>query len=70
MLGEYQGRLKIALTAPPVDGEANAALIDFLAALLKVPKRALTIEKGETSKRKIVAIAGVTMDHLLSRLAA
>lgn len=59
LLGVHDGALKIALTAPPVDGEANAALIAYLAGALGVPKRAVRIVRGETSKTKTVEVDGV-----------
>jgi len=51
------GALKIRLTAPPVDGAANAALIAFLASLFNVPKRAVTIISGERGRNKRVHVA-------------
>lgn len=59
LLGVHDGALKIALTAPPVDGEANAALIAYLAGALGVPKRSVRIVRGETSKTKTVEVDGV-----------
>ncbi len=59
VLGEHDGRLKIALAAPPVDGEANAALVEFLAGALGVKKVAVTILRGETGRRKTVRIGGI-----------
>jgi len=50
--------LKIRLTAPPVDGAANAALIGFLADVLGVKKAAILIRSGETSRLKILQITG------------
>src|SRR5438309_8698902 len=50
------GALRIRLTAPPVDGAANIALIAFLADLLGVPKRAIAIVRGAQSRDKIVSI--------------
>ncbi len=57
--GEHDGRLKIQLAAPPVDGEANAALLAFLAAALEVRKADVAIERGETGRRKTIRVAGV-----------
>ena len=54
------GGLKIRLTAPPVDGAANEALIRFLADTFSVPKAQIEIVSGHTSKNKIVRIAGVS----------
>ena len=58
--GEHDGRLKIQLAAPPVDGEANQALIEFLARALGVRKADVSIERGETGRRKTVRVAGVS----------
>lgn len=54
--GVHDGALKIALTAPPVDGAANAALIAFLAGLFDLPKSAVRIAAGQTGRRKTVAL--------------
>ncbi len=59
-VGEHDGRLKLQLAAPPVDGEANAALVEFLARALGVRKADVTIERGETGRRKTVRVVGVT----------
>jgi uncharacterized protein len=56
--GEHDGRLKIQLAAPPVDGEANEALIAFLAAALGVRRADVTIERGAAGRRKTVRVAG------------
>jgi len=58
--GEHDGRLKIQLAAPPVDGEANAALVAFLADALSVRKQDVTIVRGETGRRKSVRVRAVT----------
>ena len=58
-VGEHGGRLKIQLAAPPVDGEANRALVAFLAEALGVRKGDVSIERGETGRRKTVRVAGV-----------
>ena len=58
--GEYQGALKIRLTAPPVDDRANDALRRFLAATLKAPLSAVKIVAGEKSRTKRVLIEGIT----------
>jgi len=60
ILGVHDGALKVALTAPPVEGAANAALIALLAKALGVAKRAVTIVSGEASRQKRVEIEGVT----------
>jgi uncharacterized protein (TIGR00251 family) len=60
VVGEHDGRLKIQLAAPPVDGEANGALIEFLAGALRVRKADVEISRGDTGRRKTVHVAGVT----------
>lgn len=59
--------VKIRLAAPPVDGEANEELVRFLASALGLPRRAVTVTWGRTSRRKVVTIVGATTDAV-SRL--
>ncbi len=59
VVGEHDGLLKIQLAAPPVDGEANAALIEFLGKLLGVPRRQVELLAGDASRRKRLVIHGV-----------
>ena len=68
--GEMGEALKIALTAPPVEGKANEACVDFLANLLKVPRSSVTIASGESSRNKVVRIAGMRASEVLERLRA
>ncbi len=68
VVGEHDGRLKIALAAPPVDGEANAALIDFLSDLLGVRKADLRLLEGDTSRRKRLAVRGVAPSQVMAIL--
>ncbi len=63
-----QGILKARLTAPPADGAANEALVALLAARLHIPKRAIQVVRGATSRLKTVEIDGLTLDELRSRL--
>ena len=58
--GALDGALKIRLTAPPLEGRANDALVDFLSSILKTPKSAVRIRSGEQSRNKRVEIFGVT----------
>lgn len=60
--------MRARLQAPPVEGAANEALITFLARRLRLPKRAVTIERGATSREKLVAVMGLTLDELWQRL--
>jgi uncharacterized protein (TIGR00251 family) len=66
--GELEGTLKLALTAPPVEGKANEACIEFLAKLLKVPRSSVTIASGLTSRRKVVRVGGLSTTQLKERL--
>jgi uncharacterized protein len=56
--------LVVRLAAPPVDGAANDALIEFLASTLHVPRRAVRILRGERGRHKRVAIEGVTRQDM------
>lgn len=67
-VGEHDGRLKIQLAAPPVDGEANAALVEFLAGALHVRKGDVSLVRGDTGRRKTVHVAGVTAAAVLHAL--
>lgn len=58
IVGIHDGALKIALSAPPVDGEANAALVAFVAKSLGLPKSAVTIVRGERGRSKTLRIVG------------
>ncbi len=66
--GEVGDALKIALTAPPVDGKANQACVEFFAKLLKVPRSSVTIASGQTSRNKVMHVAGLTADEVRDRL--
>ncbi len=68
---KFEGEtLRAWLTAPPVDGAANAALVALLAERLGIPKRAVTLLRGETAREKVVAIEGVNAEILRQRLAS
>jgi hypothetical protein len=60
IVGVHDGRLKIALAAPPVEGEANQALLKFLSKALGVPRSALALASGERGRRKLVRVGGRT----------
>jgi len=63
--GEHDGALRVAITAAPVDGAANDAIIALFAKRLRVPKRAVTIVRGPSSRDKALFINGVTADEVL-----
>lgn len=60
----------MSLTAPPVDGAANDALLRYLSDLLQLPRRAITIVSGEKSRDKILAIAGINLEDVVAHLKA
>ncbi|HEY0477786.1 MAG TPA: DUF167 domain-containing protein [Kofleriaceae bacterium] len=67
----HDGRLKIAVTAPPVDGEANAAVVELLARRLGISRGDIAVIAGASSRRKTLQIAHVTrqqLDRLLEGL--
>jgi uncharacterized protein (TIGR00251 family) len=68
LLGIKEGRLEVALKAPPVDGAANAELLKLLAKQLGVRRAALSISAGQSGRRKVVLLQGVTVGELKTRL--
>ncbi len=68
---EVDGDLvRVRVTAPPVDGRANAALVELLAKRLGVPKRDVAIVRGLSSRTKRVAVEGMTVAEAFERLRA
>jgi hypothetical protein len=70
VVGLHGEALKIRLAAPPVDGKANAALIEFIAAKVGVGRTAVELVGGETSRAKRVRIGGMTAQDAATRLMA
>ncbi len=68
IVGPHGEALKIRLTAPPVEGKANEALRKFLAKLLKIPKSAVKIVSGTTSRQKGVYLEGLDLETACKRL--
>jgi uncharacterized protein (TIGR00251 family) len=66
--GEIGNALKVSLTAPPVDGKANEACIDFFAKLLDVPRSSVTIAAGFTNRNKVIRVAGLSVEEVRARL--
>jgi hypothetical protein len=62
--GVREGALRVSLTAPPVDGAANKALIALLAKALRVPKRAVEIVRGEGARHKVVRVCGASLEQI------
>jgi uncharacterized protein (TIGR00251 family) len=70
IFGREEDRYKVKVTAPPVEGMANKALIGLLAEKLGVPKRAIEITAGTTSRTKTVRIQGLTEADIVRALEA
>ena len=68
VVGEQDGRLKIKITSPPVEGEANHALINFLAQILDIPRKNIKLLKGESSRHKLIEINGLNEQELGEKL--
>ena len=62
------GTIKIRLTAPPVDGKANSALIDFLSKILDVPRSAIDIVAGENRRDKLISVVGIDPEIVERRI--
>jgi uncharacterized protein (TIGR00251 family) len=68
--GEIGGALKLAITAPPVNGAANEACVEFFAKSLKVRRSSVSIASGERNRLKVVRVAGVTAEQFWERLSS
>ena len=66
--GELDGALKLSLSAPPIDGKASEACIEFFAKLLKVPRSSVTIASGQTSRNKVIRVSGLSAEEVRRRL--
>jgi uncharacterized protein len=66
--GKLGDALKLSLTAPPVEGRANEACIEFFADLLKVARSSVTIASGENSRRKLVRVTGLSAAEVRKHL--
>ncbi len=67
--GEVGDALKVSVTTPPVEGRANEACIEFFAKLLKVPRSSVTIASGQSSRNKVIRVAGLTAQAVRERIA-
>lgn len=68
LLGIFDGCLKIAILAPPVDGKANEEVIKFLAGLLTLPNRNLSLKSGMQGRRKQILVKGMTVAEVRNKL--
>lgn len=66
--GLHGNALKLRLTAPPVEGAANAACVGLIASALDVPRARVRIVAGHQARDKVVEVAGVTVGDALARL--
>jgi uncharacterized protein len=66
--GTVGDALKLSLSAPPLDGRANVALVDFFAELFSVPRSAVHVVTGERSRNKVIRVAGRTATELQQML--
>ena len=74
IVGIQQDRCKIKVKAPPVDGEANSALIEALSKIFGIPKKSVILDKGQTGKQKAFLLTGLskavvcqTIEEILSK---
>lgn len=66
--GEVGEALKVSLTAPPIEGRANEACIEFFAKLLRVPRSSVTIASGLSSRNKVIRVVDVTGAYVRDQL--
>lgn len=68
LVGEQGGRIRIALTAPPVEGAANESLVKFMAGVLAVRRQQIHIQSGERGRDKSLFVEGITLERVNSAL--
>ena len=68
VVGWVGDALKVKIHAPPVEGKANEALCTFLAETLALPKRSVRLVQGDSTRRKLVEIEGLSLEDLRIRL--
>lgn len=65
-----QDRVKIKVKAPPVDGEANSALVEYLSKIFKIPKKSVILEKGQSGKQKSFLLVGLDKNQVCQTIDA
>ena len=70
IVGELGDAVKVSLTAPPVDGKANEACVEFFSEVLRVSRSAVMIAAGETSRNKVIRVVGISAVVVRERLVA
>lgn len=68
IVGTMGDAVKLAITAPPVDGKANQAVVEYLSDLFRVPKSSIVIVSGETGRNKLIAIRGMRAEQVVKVL--
>jgi uncharacterized protein (TIGR00251 family) len=68
IMGELGDALKLSLTAPPIDGKGNDSCIEFFARLLEVPRSSVTIASGQTIRRKVIRVVGLSTEEFRKRI--
>lgn len=68
VVGWHGDALKVKVHAPALEGRANEELCDFLAAQLRLPRRAVAVAQGGKARQKVVAVAGLTLAEVKTRL--
>ncbi len=68
VIGLRDGVWHIRVSAPPVEGKANARLVEFLSDTLDVPRSAIAVSSGRSGRTKLIAISGLTQDQITQRL--
>ena len=66
--GEVGDALKLSLTAPPIDGRASGACMEFFAKLLKVPRSSVTIASGQSARTKVIRVSGLSVEEIRKRI--
>jgi uncharacterized protein (TIGR00251 family) len=70
VVGRYGDGIKVQVSAPPEGGKANQAVVEVIAAALKVRAQQVRIVRGHSQPRKVVEIGGMELDEVLARLTA
>jgi uncharacterized protein len=66
--GWLGGALKVKVQAPAREGRANEALLEFLAEKLRLPRRAVTLKRGDKSRQKVISVDGLSLVEARERL--
>ncbi len=66
--GVVDGVVQVKIAAPPVEGKANARLIEFLSETLGISKSSIRIVRGQSNRNKLVEITGVDRDTVIKKL--